>query len=284
LSAPFPAWITGGNGLIGNELVRSAPECAPQWKARGVSRDDLDLLDFNAVTDLFRREQPGLIIHCAAIAQFPACQANPELAQRTNVDLTRHLVQLGADIPFVFFSTDLVFDGNKGNYTEEDAPNPLSIYGRTKAEAEEIVRKHPRHIIVRLSLTGGHSRNGKRGFNEEMRNAWRAGRTLNLFVDEYRCPSSADVMARAVWDLVAKGARGTFHLCGAERLSRFDIGQLLARKHPDLNPRIDPGSRKDYKGPPRPPDTSMNCAKAQSLLSFEIPRFSDWIARDTTGF
>lgn len=284
MSAPFPAWITGGNGLIGNELVRSAPECAPQWKARGVSRDDLDLLDFNAVTDLFRREQPGLIIHCAAIAQFPACQANPELAQRTNVDLTRHLVQLGADIPFVFFSTDLVFDGNKGNYTEEDAPNPLSIYGRTKAEAEEIVRKHPRHIIVRLSLTGGHSRNGKRGFNEEMRNAWRAGRTLNLFVDEYRCPSSADVMARAVWDLVAKGAGGTFHLCGAERLSRFAIGQLLARKHPDLNPRIDPGSRKDYKGPPRPPDTSMNCAKAQSLLSFKIPRFSDWIARDTTGF
>ena len=277
-------WITGANGLIGNELVRSANQFATQFKARGLSRSDADLLDFPAVETLFRKERPRQIIHCAALSNNVICEGELALAQKQNVDVTRKLLELASDIPFLFFSTDLVFDGSKGNYVEEDAPNPLSVYGRTKVAAEEIVRAHPQHAIVRISITGGHSPRGNRGFNEEMKNAWRAGKTLNLFVDEYRCPSSADVIARAVWDLVKKNARGTFHLGGAERLSRYRIGDLMAAKHRELNPKINATSREDYRGARRPPDTSMDCAKAQALLSFEIPRFSDWLARDTTGF
>src|SRR5207253_846467 len=104
------------------------------------------------------------------------------LAKRVNVDATAHLVQLAGDIPLIFFSTDLVFDGTKGNYLETDPPNPLSMYAETKAAAEQIVRRNPRHCIVRISLTGGISRTGNRGFNEEMKNAWRQGKFLNLFV------------------------------------------------------------------------------------------------------
>lgn len=275
-------WITGARGLIGNELVRSAKQFAPEIKARGLSRADADLLDFSAVEALFRKERPQQIIHCAALSNNVLCEGEPALAQKQNVDVTRRLLELASDIPFLFFSTDLVFDGSKGNYVEEDAPNPLSVYGRTKVAAEELVRARAQHAIVRISITGGHSPRGNRGFNEEMKNAWRAGKTLNLFVDEYRCPSTADVIARAVWDFVKKNARGTFHLCGAERLSRHRLGELIAAKHPELNPKINATSRNEYRGAPRPPDTSMNCAKAQALLSFEIPRFSDWLARDTT--
>lgn len=278
------AWITGAGGLIGSELVKTAPQFAPHFVPRGLGRKELDLLDFEAVSALFRVERPALIIHCAALSQFTTCEADPLLAKRANVHITEHLLGLASEIPFVFFSTDLIFDGTKGNYVEEELPKPLSVYGSTKAAAEDAVRKHPHHMIVRISLTGGHSPRGNRGFNEEMKNAWRAGKSLNLFTDEYRCPSSADVISRAVWELVDKTAHGTFHLCGAERLSRYDTGQLLAAKHPDLNPKITAATRRDYQGPPRPPDTSMNCSKAQKLLSFELPRFSDWLARDTTGF
>ena len=261
--------------------MRAAPV---QVTARAIARPEIDLLDSASVTKLFKAEQPSIIIHCAAMAKPNDCDANPELARRTNIEVTKHLADLANDIPFIFFSTDLVFDGGQGNYTEEDSPNPLSLYAETKARAEELVRQHPQHTLIRLSLTGGHSREGNRGFNEEMKNAWRAGRTLNLFIDEYRCPASADIIARAVWELIAQNARGIFHLCGAERLSRFQIGELLADKHPELHPKINPGSRKDYKGPPRPPDTSMDCAKAQRLLSFQLPRFSDRLAQDTTGY
>jgi dTDP-4-dehydrorhamnose reductase len=80
-----------------------------------------------------------------------------------------------------------------------------------------------------------------------------------------------------VWELAKKNVRGTYHLCGTERLSRHRIGELLAERHPELNPKIIPGSRKEYKGPRRPPDTSLNCAKAQALLSFPLPGFSAWL-------
>jgi len=251
---------------------------------RGLSRTELDLLDFAKVEKLFKTERPSCVIHCAAISRSVDSQGAPDLAQRVNVVATRHLSELAAEVPFVFFSTDLVFDGTKGNYVETDPPNPLSAYAETKVAAEDIVRQNPQHCIVRISLTGGTSPKGDRGFNEEMKNAWRHGRALNLFVDEFRCPIGAPVVARAVWELVTRNALGAYHLCGAEKLSRYEIGQLLAERHQELNPKIIAGSRKDYKGPPRPPDTSMNCTKVQQLLSFALPRFSEWLRQDQTGF
>jgi dTDP-4-dehydrorhamnose reductase len=233
-------WITGAGGLIGNELVRAAPQFAPNFDARGLSRVDADLLDFRSVETLFQTERPELIIHCAALSNNVICEGAPELAQKQNVEVTQHLLSLASGIPFVFFSTDLIFDGSKGNYVEDDAANPLSVYGRTKVAAEQLVRAHPQHIIVRISITGGHSPRGNRGFNEEMKNAWRTGKALNLFIDEFRCPSTADVIARAVWELVSRNARGTYHLCGAERLSRYRIGELMAAKHPHLQPKFTP--------------------------------------------
>ena len=277
-------WVTGAKGLIGNDLARSAASHLSGFAVRGLSRDIVDLLDSSAVAELFRRERPALVVHCAAINKHPVCEADPDFAHRSNVGVTQQLAELASDTPFVFFSSDLIFDGTKGSYVEEDAPKPLSVYGETKARAEEVVRRHPQHLILRISLTGGHSSGGARGFNEEMKNAWREGRSMNLFTDEYRCASVASVLARAVWELVAKGARGTFHLCFPERLSRYEIGMAVAAKHPELNPKITAGSRRDYKGSPRPEDTSMRNTKVQARLSLELPRFTEWIREDRSGF
>ena len=71
---------------------------------------------------------------------------------------------------------------------------------------------------------------------------------------------------------------GLYHLAGAERLSRWQIGQLLAQRWSHLNPRLEPASRLTYTGPPRPADTSLDCAKLQALLSFSLPRFTEWSA------
>jgi dTDP-4-dehydrorhamnose reductase len=158
------------------------------------------------------------------------------------------------------------------------------VYGETKALAEQIILRNSRHTVLRISLTGGASPKGDRGFNEEMKNAWRSGKSLNLFTDEYRCPAAAAVVARAVWEILAREASGVFHLCGSEKLSRCDIGRLLAQAHPELQPKINPASRQDYHGPKRPADTSMDCSKIQPLLSFPLPRFSEWLREDKTGF
>lgn len=269
------AWITGSEGLIGSALVRNAERFFPGFEIRGLHRGIVDLLDSAAITRLYRQERPALIVHCAALTRNPLCDANPDLAWRTNVDATRHLLELAATVPFCFFSTDLVFDGIKGNYVEEDSPNPLSIYAETKVRGEELVRNHAQHTIIRISLTGGRTRGGDRSFNEELMMAWRAGRSLNLFTDEYRCPTGAKIVARATWELLAQKTHGTFHVCGANRLSRYEIGLALAAKYPGLSPTIIASSRLDYKGPSRPPDTSLNCGKAGRLLSFPLPGFSE---------
>ena len=271
-------WITGTGGLIGSYLARCAPRCAPQADVVALTRDRLDLSNALAVRAEFRRQPPQLVIHCAALSKSPDCQANPALARKLNVEVTAQLAELAAHIPFFFLSSDLVFDGRSGNYDEAAAVNPLSVYGETKAAAEQIVLGNPSHTVLRLSLNGGTSPSGDRGFNEQMRRVWQAGQTLRLFTDEYRSPIHAEATARAIWELASRGAPGLYHLCGSERLSRWQIGQLIAARWPQLQPRIQAGSLKEYQGAPRAPDTSLNCAKVQRFLSFPLPGLTGWLA------
>lgn len=276
--SPPLAWVTGAGGLIGNYCVRIASRHAPHWRIRALTRAQLDLTDFAAVERALAADRPALVIHCAALSRSPDCESNPALAQRLNVEVTRTLAELCATVPLVFFSSDLVFDGRRGNYDEAAVPNPLSVYARTKAEAEAVVLRHPRHLVIRTSLNGGTSPTGDRGFNEQMRCAWCAGRTLRLFTDEYRSPQHAVVTAAAVWELALAGATGIYHVAGPERLSRWEIGQIVAARCPELSPRLAASCIKDYEGAARPPNTSLNCAKAQRRLSFSLPGLREWLA------
>jgi dTDP-4-dehydrorhamnose reductase len=273
------AWVTGASGLIGNYLVQTAPRFAPHWRVRALTRDQLDLLDFAAVRREFQKDKPQLIIHCAAISVVAETQRNPELARRVNVEVTRQLSELAAEIPFVFFSTDLVFDGRKGDYVETDAPNPLHLYGETKLAAEELVLRNSRHLVVRTSINGGVSPAGNRAFNEELRRSMQSsGQGMKLFTDEFRCPIPAIETARAVWELAQKNCSGIYHVAGAEKLSRLEIGELLIKRWPEVKTKIASGSTKDFPGPPRALDTSLNISKVQKILSSPLPGLGGWLA------
>jgi dTDP-4-dehydrorhamnose reductase len=270
-------WITGANGLIGNQLVQTASTSAPGIRAIGLTRRRLDLTDFRDVEREFRRQKPDAVVHCAALSRSPECEKNPSQARLLNVEVTRVLAGLAGDVPFFFFSSDLIFDGKAGNYDESASPNPLGVYGETKVVAEQIVLANPGHTVLRTSLNGGTSPAGDRGFNEQLRRAWESGQTLRLFTDEFRSPVAASVTARAVWELLLQGCTGIYHVTGTERLSRWQMGQLLAARWPQLHPKIEPCSAREYQGAPRPADTWLNCAKAQKLLSFRLPGLSEWL-------
>lgn len=276
-TAPL-CWVTGAGGLIGHALAQTAARCAPSWRLQALTRAELDLLDTSAVSRRFRKETPQLVIHCAALTHTPTCEQHPALAHKVNVDLTARLADLAKDVSLIFFSTDLVFDGRVGNYDESAPVNPLNAYARTKAAAEQFVLANPRHTVIRTSLNGGTSPTGDRGFNEQLRRAFVSGEKLTLFQDEFRCPIPSRVTARAVWELARLNQPGLYHVAGSERLSRWQIGQLMAARWPQLHPVIQPGSIANYSGPPRAPDTSLNCARAQKLLSFPLPRLSQWLA------
>ncbi len=274
------AVVTGAGGLIGHHLVQAAARWAPEWTVRGLTRADVDLTDGAAVRRLWRTFSPSLLLHCAALSRTGVCEQNRAAARRINVEAAALLAELSADVPCVFLSSDQVFDGRKGWYRETDRINPLNVYGETKAEAERLVLANPKHSVVRTTLTAGRSPTGDRSFVEDMRLARARGDSLTFFTDEFRCPISACASARAIWELVAVRQPGLYHLAGAERLSRWEIGQLLSTLWPDVTPAMKPGSLRDFAGPPRPADLSLDCSKLQRLLSFPLPRFRDWIAQN----
>jgi dTDP-4-dehydrorhamnose reductase len=274
MKASKTVWVTGAGGLIGNYVMQHAPS---GYRPIGLTRQNLDLLDHSNVEKQFQTDLPDAIIHCAAISSNPFCQEHPLLAQKTNVESTCFLSSLAESIPFIFISTDLVFDGKKGSYVEADLPNPLSKYGETKAEAETLVVKNEKHTIIRTSLNGGTSPTGNRGFNENLHQTIRAGKTMTLFTDEFRSPISAKETAFILWEILNQNLTGILHLAGAERVSRFQIGILLADHWQEGKDKILPGSLKHYQGPPRAANTSLCCEKLQSKLSFPLPRFSQWL-------
>jgi dTDP-4-dehydrorhamnose reductase len=141
-----------------------------------------------------------------------------------------------------------------------------------------MVLANPKHTVVRTSLNAGRSLTGDRGFNEQLRQAWEQGKTLTLFTDEFRSPIPAEETARTVWRLVDRDCPGLYHVAGGERLSRWQIGQLVAARWPQLQPKIVPGSAANYPGAPRSPDTSLNCSKVERLLSLELPGLTKWLA------
>ena len=251
---------------------------------RALTRADFDLLDFAAVHREFQKDQPQLVVHCAAITNVSGAQKDPALARRVNMEVTKLLAELAAEIPFVFFSTDLVFDGRKGNYTETDAANPLHVYGETKLAAEEIILKNARHLVLRTSLNGGVSPAG-RAFNEQLRRSLQqAGQGMKLFTDEFRCPIPAIETARAVWELVNQNCTGLYHVAGAEKLSRYQIGEVLVKHWPEVPAKIEAALAGDFAGPPRALDTSLNIAKVQKVLSAPLPGLNEWLARTNAGF
>ncbi len=283
ISAPSHSqvWVTGATGLIGSLVVQMSARFAAGWIVCPRTRRQFDLADPRSVAECFHQEHPSAIIHCGAVSRPVDCERDPGLARRINVDGTRVLAELATDIPLIFLSSDMVFDGRKGGYSETDAVNPMSVYAETKIEGEQLILKNPRHTVVRTSLNYGASPTGNRSFNEEMMTAWQAGKTLSFFTDEFRCPIPAVVTARVLWELLNQRAKGLYHVAGSERLSRWDIAECVVRRHPGIiAPRM-AVSRIAYQGPPRPADTSLNCSRVQSLLPFPLPSFSEWMANDS---
>jgi dTDP-4-dehydrorhamnose reductase len=271
------AIITGAAGLIGQYLVKTASRWAPGWDVLGLSRAELDLTERSNLETRIHALKPNLLIHCAALSRTKDCEQDPEQARRINVEATAHLARLSQDIPFIFLSSGEVFNGRTGWYGETDEPNPINVYGQTKLEAEQAVLQNPGHTVVRIVLTAGMSESGDRSFVEDMCRAAKAGKDVTLYADEFRCPLPAGVIARAVWELVDRRQTGLYHLGGSERLSRWEIGEILLPWYQELTGRLMKGSARHHVGSPRPSDLSLRCDKIQSLLSFRIPGFREWL-------
>jgi dTDP-4-dehydrorhamnose reductase len=270
--------LTGASGQLGGYLLRefqAQGRPVTAWSGNrtgelfGQRLHPVDLAMPDRVAAAYANARPEVVLHLGAVTTVAECFREPERARRVNTGATAVLAELAGrtGARLILVSTDMVFDGTRGGYREEDLPAPLSVYGRTKAEAEQVVLAVARGVVVRTSLLYGPSVVGRPGFFDNQVSDLRRGRPFPLFEDEWRTPLDLLTAARALLALAGSDYRGLLHLGGPERLSRLEMGRLLAA-HLGCDPGvIIPSRRDDLKAPePRPHDVSLDSSRWRGLV------------------
>jgi dTDP-4-dehydrorhamnose reductase len=283
--------VTGASGHLGGYLLRELVgrgETVVAWSGgrrgpgEGVELRPVDLCEPDAVQDAFQAARADVCVHAAALATVADCWKEPERARRVNVDATRFLTELTDrnGVRFVFVSTDLVFDGERGSYREGDATAPLSVYGRSKRDAEGLVVSTPRGAVVRVSLLFGPSLAGRATFFDQQLDALRGGRPVPLFQDEWRTPLSLLSAARGLVAVARSDVSGIVHFGGPERLTRWEMGRRLAAYVRADDSALVPTLRQDVAAPePRPRDVSLDSARFRDLLpAVRLPAWEQALA------
>lgn len=268
--------ITGISGFLGSQLSKYAPtnvelvgiagkKAATFPNVRTIQADLTDEVDVNQLLATIR---PDVVVHIAAQSNGNFCEQHPNLSYGINVKATTFLANYCArwNVPFLFTSTDLIFDGTAAPYSETDTPNPISVYGAHKWEAEEqILKIYPEATIARLPLLFGFSALTTTFFSDWVQKL-KIGEAIYAFTDEYRTPASGQSVAEGIWLLVEKEVTGIWHLGGIERIARYDFAVKMAEALQLPTPTIYPSLRKDVVLPAaRPEDVSLNSAKAFAL-------------------
>ncbi|MBI4283422.1 MAG: SDR family oxidoreductase [Chloroflexi bacterium] len=232
--------VTGASGLLGLNLALEAAGSHTVWgvvhshhlSTRVFTVLAADLLDEGALERVLDEARPDWIIHCAALANLEYCEKDPDLAQRLNADLPGLIAAETAQrgIRLLHISTDAVFDGRRGNYSEKDAPNPISVYGRTKLAGEQVVSvANPGAIIARVNFYGW-SLQGDRSLAEFFFNSLKAGKAVKGFTDVFFCPLLANDLARILLRMLDANMSGLYHVVSSESLSKYEFGVALARQ------------------------------------------------------
>ena len=246
------ALILGGAGMLGCAVVA-------EGRRRGASVLPLDLADQVDITD--RRQllaqiaeiAPQLVVNCAAFTQVDACEEKRETAFEVNGRAVANVVAAaaGAGAALIHISTDYVFDGTASEpYREDAATNPLSVYGQSKLAGEVEALKYPRALVLRASWLFG---DGGPNFVATMRRLIRQGHLpLRVVDDQIGCPTYTGSLARAIWDLAARGMRGIVHYRDREAVSWHGFAVEIARAL-DPTAEVVPVNTSEFPRPPPPP-------------------------------
>ena len=237
--------ITGANGLVGQTLVRKfliMPEfeflatSASECKVKGLNPDrflQMDITNREAVVTVFDLFKPEVVIHCAAMTQVDPCEQNPELCDQVNITGVKIVAKAAeqAGAKFICLSTDFVFDGLKGPYSEDDQPNPVSVYGWSKLQGEFITHSlRVPWVIVRTILVYGVTQSMNRSnLVTWVRDSLSQHKPIRVVNDQFRMPTLVDDLADGIISIIERNKVGIYHLSGPEMISIYDFALKIAK-------------------------------------------------------
>ncbi len=264
--------ITGYGGQVGTKAADLLHLC---HEVHGISRKKLenpkiaysvaDIIDTKAINSVFDAFKPKAVIHAAAMTGVDACEKEREKAYQINALATKNIAEqctaVGAKM--IYLSTDYVFDGTKGNYSENDVPNPVQHYGFTKLKGEEFVKEHcTNYAICRTSAVYSNTGNN---FALWLYGNLKSKNQARVFTDQIVSYTLAENLAEMLQLILEKGLTGTYHTAGSEAMSRFNFAVIFA-KMLGFNKRLikKTTSIEQKQIAKRPPNSSLNISKITS--------------------
>ena len=278
--------VTGGNGLLGQHLIKTLLEQKYEVIAIGkgparipfpadlYSYFDVDITDGFRLNELMRSESPEIVVHTAAMTQVDTCELNQDQCFKVNVEGTANLVMEAEAYSrfFIYISTDFVFDGDKGDYSEEDELNPVNWYGFTKMQAESIVQgAEMPWSIVRTCLVYGNALSGTRtNIVSWVRDNLEGGKSIRVVSDQSRTPTYIGDLVQGILLLIRQTATGIFHISGEEVLTPFDMAVKTADFFGLDKNMMEKVDQSTFSQPGRRPlRTGFNIEKAKTQLGYK---------------
>ena len=292
IAVPLPLLVTGVAGVAGYNAFRYFRQRygklvigirrKDNWPLRGEGLLACDGDDRDTLAQLFDKHQFAAVLNAEGTCKLKSCELDPRMAERVNIDSVTAMLAVirGTATRMVHLSIDLVFSGTRGGgHVEDDATDPVTVYGKTMAEAERILAKTAA-AVLRISLPMGVSFNGHAGAIDWIQSRFKKGKPATLYFDELRTPTYTDCLSPLLATVLArKDITGLFHAGGPRRLSLFQIAQIVNRiggYDPHLLhgcPRADAGPL-----PPRAGDVTMDSSKLSAALGYDP--FDPWPLHD----
>jgi dTDP-4-dehydrorhamnose reductase len=291
VNGPLRVLVTGAGGLLGGRLAALLHErgldvtaahrqALPPPGPRAVAAE---LDGAPSVEALLDETRPEAVVHAAVLSRADDCENRPDAADLVNARLPGLVARACGErgIRLVALSTDLVFSGDRSFSSERDATVPGNVYGRSKLAGERAVLEAcPAAAVARVALVLGRGHGSRATSSESIAQALRAGRPQKLFTDEFRTPIDPESVADALARLLAGSQAGVFHLGGPERLSRFELGERVARAFGLPTRGLVPALQAEHQGPDRrAPDASLDSGRARRELGWQ-PRPLDAAIRE----
>ena len=282
--------VLGGSGLIGNALLKNSKnefDILTTFYKNHISIKNVRSFqysfpnDLNNLRELLEKEKPDVLVNTMGYSNIDFCELNKSDAEMLHVEVTEKICKICENIGTkqIFLSSDYVFDGEKGNYSETDVPNPVNYYGLSKLKAEQLILKNPINTVIRTSEINDWDYRA-RFFNSVIKNL-QNNQEVNATTDVYNSVTFLDNLVESIFKVITLNQNGIFHVVDSACVNRFEFAEMIAKIFQLDKNLIKTVSVQDEPKniAKRPKNACLNNSKAKKELGLNFNTIEEGVSR-----